>query len=126
MHDVCNIYEAKIRLAKELPSFDKVKNNDQIKALVDFLEYLFLIQNPEFEKKYEEYKKENGGVLKLSIDEIRKLHYTEEGREEEREKVKAERKKLILKQYNKGLSIEYIAEINDFDVKYVKDIVSSQ
>jgi len=125
-----DIYEAKIRLAKELPSFDKVKNNDQIKALVDFLEYLFLIENPEFEKKYEEYKNENGGVLKLSIDEIRKLHYTEEGREEgreeEREKVKAERKKLILKQYNKGLSIEYIAEINDFDVEYVKDIVSNQ
>jgi len=61
-----------------------VKNSDQIKALVDFLEYLFLIQNPELEKKYEEYKSVNGGVLRLSIDEIRKLHYTEEGREQER------------------------------------------
>ena len=61
-----------------------MKNSDQIKALVDFLEYLFLIQNPELEKKYEEYKSVNGGVLRLSIDEIRKLHYTEEGREQER------------------------------------------
>ena len=52
--------------------------------MVDFLEYLFLIQNPELEKKYEEYKSVNGGVLRLSIDEIRKLHYTEEGREQER------------------------------------------
>jgi hypothetical protein len=74
-----DIYETKIKLAEELKSYDKVKNNDQIKALVDFLEYLFLIENPELENKYEEYKKVNGGVFKLSIDEIRKLHYTEEG-----------------------------------------------
>ena len=83
-----DIYNAKIKLAQELTNYDKVKNNDQIKALVDFLEYLFLIQNREFERKYEEYKNENGGVLKLSIDEIRRLHYTEVGREEEREKRK--------------------------------------
>jgi predicted transposase YdaD len=43
---------------------------------------LFLIENPELEKIYEEYKNANGGVLKMSIDEIRKLHYKEEGREE--------------------------------------------
>ncbi|NNU77306.1 hypothetical protein [Clostridium estertheticum] len=40
----------------------------------------------------------------------------EEGREEGI-------KQLILKQYSKGLSIEYIAEINDFDVEYVRDVV---
>jgi hypothetical protein len=34
------IYNAKIELAKELKNYDKVKNNEQIKALVDFLEYL--------------------------------------------------------------------------------------
>ena len=113
-----DIYEAKIELAKQLLNYDKVKNEDQTKALVDFLEYLFLIQNLELEKRYEEYKYENGGVLKLSIDEIRKLHYTEEGREEEREE-------LILKQYSKGLSIEYIAEINDFEVEYVKSVVDT-
>lgn len=40
-----DIYEAKIKLAEELKSYDKVKNNEQVKALVDFLEHLFLIQN---------------------------------------------------------------------------------
>lgn len=40
----------------------------------------------------------------------------EEGRDEER-------KLTIMKQYNKGLSIEYIAEINEFDVEYVKEVV---
>jgi hypothetical protein len=42
----------------------------------------------------------------------------EEGRDEER-------KLTIMKQYNKGFSIEYIAEINEFDVEYVRDIVKS-
>lgn len=32
-------------------------------------------------------------------------------------------KKLILKQHKKGLSVEYIADINDIDVEYVKKIV---
>jgi hypothetical protein len=36
------------------------------------------------ENKYEEYKKVNGGVLKMSIDESRRLHYKEGRREEER------------------------------------------
>jgi len=133
------IFEARIKLSEELLKFDKVKNNDQIKALVDFLGYLFLLQTPEFEKKYEEYKNEHGGVLKLSIDEIRRLHYKEEGREEgekkglqegekkargeEREKRKAEIEKLIIKQHNKGFSTEFIADINDFDVEYVKEIL---
>ncbi|WP_341473376.1 hypothetical protein [Clostridium estertheticum] len=58
----------------------------------------------------------------MSIDEIRKLHYKEEGREEGREEGI---KQLILKQYSKGLSIEYIAEINDFDVEYVRDVVKN-
>ncbi|MEG2458181.1 MAG: Rpn family recombination-promoting nuclease/putative transposase, partial [Bacilli bacterium] len=77
-----NIYEAKIKLAEELADYDKVKNNEQIKALVDFLEYLFLIQDEELENKYEKYKREKGGVLKMTIEEIRKLHYKQEGKEE--------------------------------------------
>jgi predicted transposase/invertase (TIGR01784 family) len=32
-------------------------------------------------------------------------------------------RQLILKQYKKGLSIEYIADINDFDIEYVKSVV---
>ncbi|EFG87277.1 hypothetical protein CLCAR_2800 [Clostridium carboxidivorans P7] len=30
-----------------------------------------------------------------------------------------------MKQYSKGLSIEYIAEINEFDVEYVRDVVKN-
>lgn len=103
--DIC---EVKIKLAQELRSYDKVKNNNQIKALVDFLEYLFLIENPELEKKYEKYKKENGGAFKLSIDEIRKLHYKEEGREEEREKAKEERISIATEMLLEGEPIEKI------------------
>ena len=117
-----DIYEAKIKLSDELSTYNKVKNNDQIKALVDFLGYLFLTKDPTFEKRYEEYKNLRGGAFKMTIDEIRKLHYKEEGREEGREEGI---KQLILKQYSKGLSIEYIAEINDFDVEYVKDVVKN-
>jgi len=46
----------------------------------------------------------------------------EEGREEGREEAI---KQLILKQYSKGLSIEYIAEINEFNVEYVRDVVEN-
>ncbi|MBU3159838.1 hypothetical protein KPL37_08750 [Clostridium frigoris] len=46
----------------------------------------------------------------------------EKGREEGMEKGI---EKLILKQYSKGLSIEYIAEINDLDVEYVKAVVKN-
>ena len=65
-------------------------------------------------------------MSKLKLDEKLK----EEGKKEEKKKgKKAERlkeKQLILKQYSKGLSIEYIAEINDFDVDYVKGIVAKK
>ena len=48
----------------------------------------------------------------------------EKGMEKGIEKgIDKERKERIRKQYSKGLSIEYIAEINDFEVEYVKDVV---
>lgn len=84
------IYNAKMELAKELKNYDKVKNNEQIKALVDFLEYLFLIENLELEGKYEEFKKLQGGVFSMSVDEIRKIHYTQKGREEGRKEGREE------------------------------------
>jgi len=52
----------------------------------------------------------------MTVDQIRKLHYKQEGKEEGI-------KQLILKQYSKGLSVEYIAEINEIDVEYVRDTV---
>lgn len=58
----------------------------------------------------------------MTVDQIRKLHYKQEGREEGREEAI---KQLILKQYGKGLSIEYIAEINEIDVEYVRTIVKN-
>lgn len=118
-----DIYEAKIKLSEELLNYDKVKSIEQVKALVDFLEYLFLIQDPQMERKYEEYRSEMGGVFKMTIDEIRKLHYTQKGREEGIEKVK---KQLVLKQYSKGLSVEYIADINDFTIEYVNEVINGK
>ena len=121
-----DIYEAKIKLAAELRNYNKVKNSEQVKALVDFLEYLFLIQDPELGKRYEEYKKVSGGVFKMTIDEIRRLHYREEGMEKGIEKGRKETKEqLILKFYSKGLSIEYIAELNDVDVEYVRAVIAN-
>jgi predicted transposase YdaD len=79
-----DIFKAKIELAEELSNYDKVKNDNQVKALVDFLEYLFLIEDPELESKYDEYKREKGGKFKMSIDEIRRMHYTGVGKEEGR------------------------------------------
>jgi hypothetical protein len=95
------IYNAKIKLAEELKAYNKVKNEEQIKALVDFLEYLFLIEDKELENKYKEYKRAIGGVFKLSIDEIRRLHYRQEGKEEEREQSRLKDVERVLKLLNK-------------------------
>lgn len=86
------ILDAKIALAEELSSYSKVKNNEQIKALVDFLEYLFLIQDPQIEQQYKLYKQEKGGALRMTIDQIRELYYEQKGLEkglQEGEKNKA-------------------------------------
>jgi hypothetical protein len=95
------IYNTKINLAEELKAYDKVKNEEQIKALVDFLEYLFLIEDKELENRYKEYKIASGGAFKLSIDEIRRLHYRQEGKEEEREKSRLKDVERVLKLLNK-------------------------
>ncbi|HBJ2621197.1 TPA: hypothetical protein LA827_000907 [Clostridium botulinum] len=76
------IYKAKIQLAEELVEYDKVKNEEQIKALADFLEYLFLIKDKELEKKFEEYKRERGGAVKMTVDQIRQKYYEQKGKEE--------------------------------------------
>jgi predicted transposase/invertase (TIGR01784 family) len=50
----------------------------------------------------------------------------EEGREEGIEEgIKEGIKLLILKQYNKGLSVEYIADINEIDIQFVKEVVKN-
>ena len=77
-----DILKAKIKLAEELYEYDKVKNEEQIKALVWFLEYLFLIQNEEYEKIFEEFRNEKGGVIKMTVDQIREKYCEEKGRQE--------------------------------------------
>jgi len=109
-----DIYETKIKLAEELVSYDKVKNNEQIKALVDFLEYLFLIRDAELENRYQNYKKEKGGALKMTVDQIRKLHYKQEGREEERERVEKEKIEMAIEMLKDGEPIEKIAKYSKF------------
>ena len=88
-----DIYNAKIHLAEELLEYDKVKNEEQVKALADFLEYLFLIKDKELENKYEEYKRERGGAIKMTVDQIREKYYTQKG--EEKGIKKGEKKKTI-------------------------------
>lgn len=79
------IYEAKIKLAKELSCYEKVKNEEQNKALVYLLEYLFLIEDPELEKKYNDFRKSVGGVLRMTVDEIREKHLVLKGKLESAE-----------------------------------------
>ncbi|WP_252237269.1 MULTISPECIES: Rpn family recombination-promoting nuclease/putative transposase [unclassified Clostridium] len=76
-----DIYEAKIQLAEELVEYDKIKNEEQIKALADFLEYLFLIEDKELEQKFEEYKRERGGAVRMTVDQIRQKYYEQKGKE---------------------------------------------
>ncbi|QZY55956.1 Rpn family recombination-promoting nuclease/putative transposase [Crassaminicella profunda] len=113
------IYKTKIELAEELRGYDKVKNNEQIKALVDFLEYLFLLQDPILESKYELYKKAMGGVFDMSIDEIRKIHYTQKGREEGEKKKAIKIAQNLLKM---GLDIEQVAKASELSVEEVEEI----
>ena len=105
---------------KNLESFDKIPDilkEDIFEAAFKVAEIAKFTQEEllEYEESLKTYR-DNINVIETAKEEGR-----EEGREEGKEE---ERKQLILKQYSKGLSIEYIAEINDFDVEYVKDIVT--
>lgn len=100
-----DVYKTKIELAEELVNYDKVKNDDQIKALVDFLEYLFLIQNEELEKKYQNYKKEKGGALKMTVDKVRELYYKQQGSEQERENSRLKDIERVIKLFNRKIGI---------------------
>lgn len=118
-----NIYNSKIKLIKELAFYDKVKNQEQAKALADFLEYLFLIQDEKLKDKYKEYKENIGGVSNMSIDEIRKIYYEQKGREEGREegeknKVVEIAKKAILK----GMDNETIKDLTDLTIEEIETV----
>jgi predicted transposase/invertase (TIGR01784 family) len=80
--DDSEIFLAKVELFNELVNYNKVKTMDQRKALTYFLEYLFLIQDDSLSEKFKEIKDSAGGVIKMSIDEIREKYLKEEGVEE--------------------------------------------
>ena len=106
------IYEAKIKLASELSSYDKVKNNDQIKALVYFLEYLFLIQDEELERRYKEFK---GGKIKMTVDEVRDMYNIQKGKEEGI-------KEGIKEGERKGIEVGKIEESKQSIINFLSDI----
>lgn len=113
------IYEAKVRLAKELSAYDKVKNEEQKKALVYLLEYLFLIEDPKLEKEYDEFKQSMGGVLKMTIDEIREKHLVLKGKEEGEKKKALEIASEMLKDNE---PIEKIIKYSKLSEKEILDL----
>ncbi len=120
----------------EIPKLDD--NSDEKDMLVAWTEFL---KNPESEKvrslemTIEEIRRAKDQLVRMSNDSEQRAIYEmrakilkdkvsalNKAREEGREEGK---KQLILKQYSKGLSIEYIADINDFAVEYVKEVVKN-
>ena len=110
-----DIYNSKIELAKELIKYDKVKNIEQVKALADFLEYLFLIQDKELENKYEEYKRERGGAVRMTVDQIRQKYYEQKGIEEGV-------KKTAINLLKMGMSESIVAEGTGLTIDEVKEL----
>lgn len=96
----------------KLVSYNKVKTMDQRKALTYFLEYLFLIQDDSLSEKFKEIKDSAGGVIKMSIDEIREKYLEEKGKEESK-------KEIAIKLLD-ILDDETIAEKTGLDIKEVK------
>ena len=91
------IFLAKLELFNELVNYDKVKTMDQRKALTYFLEYLFLIQDDDLSEKFKEIKESAGGILKMSIDEIREKYLEEKGIEKGKMEERLDLAKEMLK-----------------------------
>ncbi len=89
-----------------------------VKKAVERLDVMYL--DKEEREIYEnDLKRLRDYIAEMKTAEIRGI---EQGIEKG---IERERRELILKQYKKGLSIEYIADINDFEVEYVKNIVGT-
>ena len=124
---VIRMFEYGFKEAKELTKY-KVDETGEIDG--DDLHRILLGVANLFEylnTKYGEDEKLNEEVhsmTKTLYDPAVEQKGIEKGREKGREEgIDKERKERIRMQYSKGLSIEYIAEINDFEVEYVKDVV---
>ena len=118
-----DIYNAKIQLAEELIEYDKIKNQEQVKALADFLEYLFLIKDENLDNKFKEYKKERGGAVKMTVDQIREKYYSlkakEDGKIEGREEEKI---KNAINFLNLGISVDIVAQGTGLSLEEVNKI----
>ncbi|OPJ57660.1 hypothetical protein [Clostridium oryzae] len=103
--------------------------NDLSEELLEFLEYVEnstddtaknakgnLVKS--LHKRVQEVKNDISVEVEFMTLLERDREKIEEGREEAI-------KQLILKQYSKGLSIEYIADINEIDIEYVRNVVES-
>lgn len=117
-----DIFNSKIELAEELRLYDKVKNEEQVKALVDFLEYLFLIKDKFLEEKFEDYKKSKGGVYKMTVEEVRRLYYEGKGIEKGIEKGKIEGFKEAISKIIDVLDDKTISEKFEISIEEVKKI----
>ena len=122
-----DIYNAKIQLAEELIEYDKIKNQEQVKALADFLEYLFLIQDEELDNKYKEYKRERGGAIKMTVDQIREKYYTLKGKEEGKiegikEGIEKEKIENAINFLKLGISVEIVAQGTGLSLEEVNKI----
>ena len=87
--------------------------------MADFLEYLFLIQDKELENKYEEYKRERGGAVRMTVDQIRQKYYEQKGREEGR---KEGVKKTAVNLLKMGMSDTVVAEGTGLTLDEIKEL----
>ncbi|WP_217302122.1 hypothetical protein [Clostridium sp. 001] len=91
------------------------KNMGRVKLSEDNREFLLdMMKKLELDKKLKQEGIEEGIEKGIERGIERGI---EEGKEEGI-------RQLILRQYKKGLTVEYIADINDIDIEYVKKVVS--
>lgn len=120
-----DIYNAKIQLAEELIEYDKIKNQEQVKALADFLEYLFLIQDNELENKYKEYRRERGGAIKMTVDQVREKYYTLKAKEDGiKEGLKEGIRKTAVNLLKMGMANDIVAQGTGLSLEEVEKIKS--
>ena len=84
------------------------------------------MQDPKLEKKYEDYKRAKGGALKMTIEEIRRVHYKQEGKEDGRQEGKEqgreEEKIKIAKKLLDVLENETIALKTGLTVEFIESL----
>lgn len=110
-----DIYNTKIELAEELIKYDKVKNQDQVKALSDFLEYLFLIRDKELEQEYEGNKKLRGGAVRMTVDQVREKYIEQKG-------IEKGLKKTAINLLKMGITDEIVAEGTGLTLEEIREI----